>query len=279
MWNRCNKNKPCSVCGKFDWCTYTDDGAHRCMRIVNASKWQLIKVDSAGGNIYRGIGETSRRIGLPTPPALKPKVAWEHLCKKWVNRNKAWELANTLGVVYEGLAALMVGWSEMHKSYTFPMRDENAKIVGVRLRTKDNKKFSIKGSREGCFYPDPKHIEMPHEVFVVEGASDAAAILSIGGYAIGRSSATGCKQIIKSLVQGRRVIIIGDTDEVGMRGANDLASEIFEGCEQLHIVFPSGAKDARDWIRQGASLDEIKLRSKEGDWYAKEEQVSCRSKG
>lgn len=92
-------------------------------------------------------------------------------------------------------------------------------------------------------------------VVIVEGASDTAAILSLGLVAVGRPSATGGLSILAALVRGRKVVVFGENDEKpdgfwpGKHGAEKTLTALEGVCSNPRIVFPPGEyKDVRQWI-------------------------------
>lgn len=261
-WLRCTRRNPCVVCGKPDWCTFTSDGAHRCMRMYDPPEgMRLVKVDMQGGAIFRGEAVDGRR-NPPPPPVVqavaKPKVAWRLLVENWMMAgwDRLDELADGLNVSVRSLAAMHVGWSEGHKSWTFPMRDAAGKITGVRLRRPDGSKWAVKGSSEGLFYA-PAHIGQT--VYVAEGASDVAAMLTLGLSAVGKPSAMGGGPALAELLAGRDVVLVSDADEVGKRGAQSTAQHIVGHARRVRIVVPSVGKDVREWVRAGADAHRIRM--------------------
>jgi DNA primase len=82
---------------------------------------------------------------------------------------------------------------------------------------------------------------------VVEGATDTAAGLSLGYYAVGRPAASGGVSELKHLfrLKGvRRAVIVSDNDEVGFNGAKMV---------QDHLSVPSclitlPCKDLREFV-------------------------------
>ncbi len=71
------------------------------------------------------------------------------------------------------------------------MFDALGDVVGIRMRSwLTDHKWSIKGSMASMFVPNGLPAKMDR-LFIAEGASDAAAILSLGLDAVGRASASG----------------------------------------------------------------------------------------
>ena len=98
-------------------------------------------------------------------------------------------LADTLGLSPESLERLGVGWSAKHDAWTFPMTDAQGDVLGIRLRLRNGRKLSVRGSKEGLFLP--AGLEGGQQLLVAEGPTDTAALLDLGFAAVGRPSCTG----------------------------------------------------------------------------------------
>jgi hypothetical protein len=134
------------------------------------------------------------------------------------------------------------------------MRDPNV-ICGIRLRFDDGRKKAVRGSREGLIVPNQP--ERGGVLCIAEGPTDTAALLSIGLWAIGRPSCNGAVEATKRYIEAHvpsRVVIIADHDEPGRLGAIRLAIEI--GTREIYQP-PVGVKDAREWVRQGATRRDV----------------------
>ena len=83
---------------------------------------------------------------------------------------------------------------------------------------------------------------------VVEGFSDVLAAMDMDYVAIGRPSATGGNRFLSSLLRGQEVIIIGENDDIGRRGAH----KVFQSLKGVtsstrKILPPPEFKDIRQW--------------------------------
>lgn len=147
-------------------------------------------------------------------------------------------------------------------AFAFPMVDFKEHIIGIRLRCMDGQKLAVKGSRQGLFIPQ----ERPHsDLYVTEGPTDCAAMLSMGLFAIGKASAMqGPEEIIKFIAKNRirRVIVIADNDTAGLNGAKKLIDACPVPCCEL--VLP--AKDAREFYRNGGTRELIENLLKSCVW-------------
>jgi len=177
-------------------------------------------------------------------------------------------IASELGVTADALRRLGVGWCQNQQMTSWPMRDADGDIVGIRTRGTDKpngespKKSSVPGFDAGLFY-DPiamASIEHGKPVWIAEGASDTAALLSIGLDAVGVPSAKSGGDLLLAL--GHRIrpsewIIVADGDGPGLESARLLRSDLVIVAGVRIIVPPSGIKDAREWINRGASRDDL----------------------
>jgi 5S rRNA maturation endonuclease (ribonuclease M5) len=167
-------------------------------------------------------------------------------------------LAHGLGVTAGSLNELGVGWSAQHNATTWPMKDADGDVVGIRLRKEDGSKFAVHGGREGVFIP--ANVPVGDGLLICEGASDCAALRDHGFDVIGRPSCTGGGQIIKAIVSKwnvREVAIVADADAPGQRGASRLASQLVGYVADGVRILTPRAKDAREWIKSGASRLDI----------------------
>lgn len=167
--------------------------------------------------------------------------------------------AQKLGVHPHALRRLQVGWCPSNCATTWPMRDANGSIIGLRLRDPNTgSKKSVQGSAAGLFYDPDRfaNISSGVRVWVAEGASDTAALLSVGFDAVGVPSAkSGGDQLLEL---GRRIlpseiVIVADGDGAGVESASLLRSELVILAGIRTIQPPNGIKDVREWINQGAS--------------------------
>jgi hypothetical protein len=132
-------------------------------------------------------------------------------------------------------------------------RAEDGVARGIRLRRADGSKWAVKGSRQGLFVP--RHFPVGDTLVVCEGPTDTAAMLMLCFDAVGRPSCNGGVELVADLIDRHHfadVVIVADRDAPGQRGAWYLASRLVGYVAGgVRIVTPP-AKDAREWVRQGA---------------------------
>ncbi|WP_197452659.1 toprim domain-containing protein [Rosistilla oblonga] len=172
-------------------------------------------------------------------------------------------LETRLGLPSAELIRLRVGWSSQDNATTWPMVDHEDNVVGVRLRCmKSGRKWSVSGGTAGVFMPVGLSPSVDR-LFISEGPTDTAALLSIGLDCIGRPSCNGAVAITTKLVKRlhpSEVVIVADDDlnGAGKRGAESLAVALVTVCPRVRIIFPpTGINDAREWVRRGATADDV----------------------
>jgi hypothetical protein len=272
-WRRVSRNNRCLICGRPDWCLFTGDAdnpdAAICSRIESPKR---VGTKGAGWlhvlreNPFRPERRQVRSIAPPEPMIDFGAMAGE--CYSALGDDRRGELASALGVSRFSLERLGVGWSEQHRSFTFPMRsadfgDINFGIIGIRLRRPDGSKWAVKGSKHGLFLP---YVDTSDQLLICEGPTDTAAMLDLSFEAVGRPSCTGGVAALTSIATGnagarlapKEIAIIADDDGPGHRGAWQLASVLVSYLRSVRVVTPpEGIKDAREWKRQGATRLDI----------------------
>lgn len=260
-WIRCNRNRSCGVCGKPDWCCFTEEGYAMCMRTDgNEDGWDTVKsVPTNGGFILRRTGHVHKQNFEPQQKNKKESaIVWKPIVDSFSIGTRPgagdW-LAEQLGIPRIFLEMFGLGWSEQHKAFTFPMYDEEFNITGVRLRRVDGSKKSIRGSRDGVFLP---YFEFVEPMLITEGPTDAASLVSVGYATIGRPSCLGGVEIVAKLVHNKDVVIVTDKDSPGRQGAERLAARLVPIAKGIKIIEPTGeSNDAREWINSGATQEVI----------------------
>ena len=166
-------------------------------------------------------------------------------------------LAMRLGVSADALDALGVGL--LGSASTWPMRDYLGRAIGVRLRSLNTgAKYAVKGSKNGLFLPS---VDEQVLVLVCEGASDTAAALSLGFFAIGRPDCKGGRDLIRRWIErrsNRDAVLVADNDEPGQSGAHELAEAIAPLVRSVCIIrAPLDSKDLREAVQRGATRADV----------------------
>lgn len=97
------------------------------------------------------------------------------------------------------------------------------------------------------------------EVYLVEGEKDVHTIERLGF--VGTTNAGGAAQKwlpeYTAALAGRRVIIIPDNDQPGLKRAEQIERELRGHCSVLFVRLPDGAKDITDWVDAGHGREDL----------------------
>ncbi|MFC1794652.1 hypothetical protein ACFL3Q_13810 [Planctomycetota bacterium] len=262
---RVNRNNPCPVCGKPDWClTAPDNSAAICARIEEGS---IKKCREAGylhilrnrHNRHNGHKSSAnwRRVLKSVSIGKEQSIDFGQLARRYqqhLRSEKLAALADSLGVSTQSLSRLGVGWDG--EAYTFPMSNDFGNIIGIRRRFPNGRKVSVKGSKNGLFIPGK--LSADGFLLVCEGITDTAAALYLGFSAIGRPNCNSRIDLVLRYVRGRDVVIVGDNDYAGKAGAEKLAAKLALCCSDVRIVYPPAPiKDLRAWLRAGLTAEDL----------------------
>lgn len=286
------RGRPCPRCGGRDrfspMADVADRGAVLCRSCHNQAteprsgdgistlRWWL-NVDAAGAlrwlSSYLGVNDgdhvpvvdrpIERRLTIPSDPIAPDRFS--KMADQWCRAMRPEYLrraADLLGLPVEPLERLGVGWSPEHRATSWPLCDGAGDVIGIRLRCPStSKKWSVAGGRAGLIYAgDLLAIERPERLYIVEGPTDAAAMLSIGCDVVGVPSAGGGLDYLLTLcrrIKPVEIVVVADADGPGVDGAERIADEVMI-VARVRIMSPgSDCKDARAWIVGGAGRSMI----------------------
>lgn len=253
QWVRVTRKQPCPICEKPDWCLLARDGtAAICARVGEG----VVKRAGEGGWLHHLNGREPPKY----QPPLRSAVNSRHLAVLAVDfatritQGQVDTLAGRLGVSPLALVGLGLGWDGA--AWTIPMFNHVRNVIGVHRRFPDGRKRAIRGSKNGLFIP----VNLASEglLLICEGASDTAALLTLGFAAIGRPGCLGGARIIRALAKRRRVVIVADQDGPGQDGAERLAAALRGVCSTVAVITPPpDIKDSRAWVQAGATHGDI----------------------
>jgi hypothetical protein len=215
-----------------------------------------------------GVWHLYRREGDPTlnhfqgnAPTKEPEIDWAETAAVYeasLTPALRGALAQALGVPEARLADLHTGDKADEDCWTFPEFDGKGNVVGINRRFQDGRKKAMTGSQRGLYIPDGAG-DCPGPVFLVEGASDSLALISMGLAAVGRPSNTGgvdhLAELLKDLPADRPITEVGEFDPKedgewpGKEGAVSTATALAEKLNRpVGWALPPGrAKDVRQW--------------------------------
>lgn len=259
-WIRVSTATPCPICGKPDWCLISADGT---AAICPRTEAGAVKDLGDAGYLHRlkATDLPYRGVRSFEVPMKSAPTNFKVLAKKYEAAATAEDLqrlARELGVSETSLRRLRVGMSDRHRAFSFPMSDSDGRIVGIRLRSFNGRKSSEAGGHQGLFIS--QRLGMPRMLIITEGPTDCAAALDLGFQAIGRPSCRGGVDEVCELVRRlrpRQVVIVADNDEIGRRGADELASAVALLVRTKVVAPPSEFKDLRAWRNSGVKRADV----------------------
>lgn len=219
-----------------------------------------------------------RPFVAPKAEPERPNINWSDQAGRMFRRGEEarQELAATLGVSAESLRRLGVGAGidyDGRHFYSFPERQPGGKVCGIVRRFRDGSKKTMKGSRSGLYF-EARWLDYQGPIFLPEGGSDTASLITLGLRAVGRpSNLGGIKHLLAILRRvARPIIVLGEHDEKpqkrgqswfcpanckgclfcfpGLAGAKHTAKKLREACgSRVRVAMPpNGAKDVREWL-------------------------------
>lgn len=206
-------------------------------------------------------------VPKPKPAATRPDrpdgwPSWdalqERLQESVADRLPA--IAGDLGVPAECLERLGVGWTRSAEAVTFPMRDADGAIVGIRVRHPTRGKWAFRHSVNGLFLP--AGLADAAGLLVCEGPTSCAALLALGFEVIGRPSVDANPHFTVDAVRrraNRDVVLVSENDDgAARRGAEKFAALLLPVCPTVRVIDPPAeCKDARDWLRSGGRRSDV----------------------
>ncbi len=259
IWIRVSKAAPCPICHKPDWCTGNGEVAC-CMRVESQHPARN------GGWMHRLAQPRPRFVPRWKPlPASAPEIDAAAIWQRWLTDTRHADVAALgarLGVAVEALEALGSAWAAPHAAWAFPMRDGSGRVIGIRLRADDGRKWAVRGSRQGIFIPTLPPAEV---AFICEGPTDTAAAVALGLFALGRPSCNCGGELLRAACRRlgvQRVVMVADNDAPGLQGAARVAREI--GLTQITICPP--CKDLREYVKCGGTRGDIETMVKQQVW-------------
>ena len=247
-WVKTSAANPCPICKKPDWCMIGE-------KFILCNRQPSTLPASGGGYLHRVNERNAPAIPWrkPDPRPEPPKIDFDGMLLRWGmgTARRLVALANTLGVDVEALKALGAVWADFHQAWAFPMVDGWGNCIGIRLRNSQGDKWAVKGSHQGIFMPKVPNGPM---VFVCEGPTDTAAVLSLGGYAIGRPSCNGGFLELRAACRRLKIhkaVILADHDGPGQEGAHRFAAQLY----LRWTIWTPPAKDVREWLALGGTAE------------------------
>jgi len=268
-WVTVTRKSPCPVCQKPDWCRIGKVFVN-CLRVPSDAP-----VNNGGWNHKLEGATPTRPIYRPEPP--KPKLPWSAMHTVWKRGTtlaQLEDLSESLGVTVESLETIGACWAQEHRAWAFPMRLAGGVLIGFRLRPLAGKKYAVTGSTNALFMPWP--LPKLETLYITEGESDLAALITIGLSGIGRPSCSSCVNMVNEFIAKhgvKRVVIVPDNDEPKERPDGSTYTPGIDGAVSLQdkLRVPSAivmtpAKDLRESVRLGWNRQMITNALRDTQW-------------
>ena len=243
----------CPICGKPDWDLVSDCGRFAaCKRVKDGS---ICDLGALGYLHFLPNGIDVSKVQKRTKPEVTYDE-WKTLQSRFANAVSHFP---DVGLPNEALLSYGIGWNPDGNHWTFPMYDLSGNICGMSSRFQDGTKACIKGSRAGVFLPRLKY---NNRVWcIAEGATDAAAIWSLGYNCIGKFNRDSPHQLISDICRYKinldAVVVVADNDDVGREGAQKLVELLKNQVITKLLVPPPQCKDIRQAVLRGLSSDKF----------------------
>lgn len=239
--------------------------------------WASVK----GLSISEAMNEAKRFIGLKSDAPLRDQRTFKRpdkpKCQTPKSRVKEW--LNGRAISDETISAFKIGEQlKGGKSYAvFPyLRD--GEIVNAKYRNPDEKKdMRQEAGAEPCLFGwhliDPK----ARTVCITEGEIDAMTLHQVGFPALSVNAGAGNHQWIESdwdrLDRFSTIFLCYDNDEAGQKAVKEVSTRL--GIERCKAV-TFGAKDANQWLMDGAERVDFDYALQDAKSYDPEELKSSR---
>lgn len=248
-------------------------------------------------------GRKARPPDAPPPPTdpppgrpERPPIDWPAVHEAALREERTAEaqrsLAAELRVSIASCAGLEISFKDEGRTrlWRWPMRDGAGKVIGMGRRYPDGSKTTEGGAKLGLVIPAGWH-ERPGPVFLVEGPSDVAALLTMGLCAVGRpnnwvNSTPGMLAELLAANHDRAVVVLAENDfdperpkrgRPGEDGARKTASALagLLGRAVAWTLPPAGAKDVRAWwLAQGIDPEDAAAAALAGQRFVEEVSTS-----
>lgn len=242
---------PCEVCGKGGWCAHVVGGGSLCQRVaserrVGEAGWFHPSRDGGGPVVVEAPKQK--------PPDYGTMLRAQRRYVAAMTADLWRDLVRDLGVDEPVLRSLGVGWAPEAGAYSFPMRDGDGRIIGIRYRALNGRKWALPGSKTGLFIGENEPLGI---VMMPEGPSDAAVLRELGftvwGRPDARSGAEHAKYRLTKLrssgIEVDEIVVVGDDDVAGLSGATSFANRIASAAPLgVRVMIPPKGLDVRQWV-------------------------------
>ena len=269
-----------------------EEGASLSVRLTGVKKglWKDFATDEGGDlldlwaatrglSIAEAIVEAKAYMGVRDEMPVRERKAFKRPARPQCApaRSAAAQWLSGRGLSDDTLAAFKIGELERDgKTFAvFPyLRD--GELVNVKYRdVADKRGMRQEKDAEPCLYG--WHLIGPkvRSVAITEGEIDAMTLHQVGVPALSVNAGAGNHQWIESdwerLERFSEILVCFDDDEAGQKGASEVVQRL--GLERCRVV-KFGAKDANQWLQDGAGGEDFHAAIKAAKYVDPQELVS-----
>lgn len=171
------------------------------------------------------------------------------------------DFAKFLNQPIDTLKRMFIGWSREHNAITWSLVDEFSRVVEIRLTPLSREEeWSIGSGVNGMLVPTGTTAPIKR-LFLAQGPTDTAALLSRGYSVIGRSSDSADTDfecyVVRTLIPSECVIVTA-RGEAALESAQRRADDLTSYCRNVRIlVLPQGFDTASAWLQSGITAADV----------------------
>ena len=252
------KHVECPKCGSSDGNALFDDGhtfCYVCKAYEKAPRATLEDLEGLGITSFK---QTQQEGSMSFTEALRDVEA-VHV----VDRGISLSTMHHFGAGSDG------------KNYYFPYADSDGKVIAAKVRSMEEKTFSIQGDwKHATLFGQSKFTPGGRAITITEGEFDALAVFQLTGSRFpvvsirngAQSALKDCRASYEYLDSFEKIVICFDNDEPGKEASKEVA-ELFGA--KAHIFKPKkeGLKDACDYLSKGLNKEFVET------WWDAEKYV------
>jgi len=252
------KHVECPKCGSSDGNALFDDGHTFCYVCKTYEKAPRATIEDLEGLGITSFKQTQQEGSMSFTEALRDVEA-VHV----VDRGISLSTMHHFGAGSDG------------KSYYFPYADADGKVIAAKVRSMEEKTFSIQGDwKHATLFGQSKFTPGGRAITITEGEFDALAVFQLTGSRFpvvsirngAQSALKDCRASYEYLDSFEKIVICFDNDEPGKEASKEVA-ELFGA--KAHIFKPKkeGLKDACDYLAKGLNKEFVET------WWDAEKYV------
>ena len=252
------KHVECPKCGSSDGNALFDDGHTFCYVCKAYEKAPRATLEDLEGLGIASFKQTQQEGSMSFTEALRDVEA-VHV----VDRGISLSTMHHFGAGSDG------------KNYYFPYADSDGKVIAAKVRSMEEKTFSIQGDwKHATLFGQSKFTPGGRAITITEGEFDALAVFQLTGSRFpvvsirngAQSALKDCRASYEYLDSFEKIVICFDNDEPGKEASKEVA-ELFGA--KAHIFKPKkeGLKDACDYLSKGLNKEFVET------WWDAEKYV------